>query len=182
MIQERQKAREEKNLVKEWQFSKRIKNAIKKDKRRYWAEQPRCTQYCDAFTFESAKQCLTKIRNDKGINLPSCERPEVLADYFENQQWGQVMSEEQKARHNKDTTFRNTMLFEEQAPVRTGYYTLEELRRAVKKMTNKKAPGPDEVRVELFKTMDEESLALVLSTINSWRRENKPPEILATDV
>ena len=36
------------------------------------------------------------VRNDAGINVPSCERLEVLADYFENKQLGQIMSEEQK--------------------------------------------------------------------------------------
>ena len=38
-------------------------------------------------------------------------------------------------------------------------------------MKKKKAPGPDGIRVELFKYMDDESLSIVLEEINTWRRE-----------
>jgi hypothetical protein len=56
---------------------------------------------------------------------------------------------------------------------------MAELRKALKKMKNNKSPGPDDIRIELFKAMDEESLALILHTINEWRKYPALPKTLS---
>eukprot|EP00975_Prorocentrum_lima_P056552 11857666-Prorocentrum_lima.AAC.1 len=47
-------------------------------------------------------------------------------------------------------------------------FDLAELRSVLKRFKNNKAPGPDGVRMELYKYMPEESLSNLLALLNSW--------------
>ena len=61
----------------------------------------------------------------------------------------------------------------------TTLITMEELKAAIKKLKRRKAPGPDEIPMKLFKEMQEEELEELRDTLNYWwRNENIPEEIL----
>ena len=63
--------------------------------------------------------------------------------------------------------------------VKTGDYTLNELKIVVKKMKKRKAPGPDGIAGDLFKIMDDGSLTIVLETINKWKQDKAIPKTLS---
>ena len=54
---------------------------------------------------------------------------------------------------------------------RTGDIHIKELRKVLKKCKWRKAPGPDEVPMEIFKEMDTESMRGVLHILNQWWSE-----------
>ena len=63
----------------------------------------------------------TKIRDKRGRVVPSTKKTETIATYLEETQWGD----------NKKTGEISTeLLFEETAKIRTGKFTLDELRNA----------------------------------------------------
>ena len=100
LIKQRQLERDKKNLAAEWALSKRIKNAIRRDKRRYWAEQLEKEDWKEV---KSTKKPFmprqTKIRDKKGLIVTSEKRPDVLADHFESVQWGKTIPEEKRKEH-----------------------------------------------------------------------------------
>jgi hypothetical protein len=46
--------------------------------------------------------------------------------------------------------------------------TIEELKTVIKKVKRRKAPGPDEIPIEVFKEMDDVSLIPILHILNKW--------------
>ena len=53
------------------------------------------------------------------------------------------------------------------------------LTRRKKVMQKKRAPGPDGIPGDLFRIMDDESLTIVLQTINKWRKDKAIPKTLS---
>ncbi|KAI5739178.1 hypothetical protein M8J77_015968 [Diaphorina citri] len=61
--------------------------------------------------------------------------------------------------------------------------TIEELARAMKKMKNKKAPGPDEVSNEFIKNLGTEGNDLILQLFNvTWEKEYVPEDWAVADL
>ena len=53
---------------------------------------------------------------------------------------------------------------------------MEELKRTIKKFKNGKAPGPDEVPMEVFKEFGDRNLEEVRKILNEWWNEELIPE------
>ena len=180
MIRERQEARERKELDTEWRRNKSVRNSIRRDKKKYWSEQLEKGDWQEVkVTKQGFMPKFTKIRDEKGVVVPSSKRPDILADHFEKKQWGNKLTQEEKSAHAKVKEYRNNKLYPEVASTRVGPYTLEESKRALKKMKTKKAPGPDDITIEAFKAMDDESFSIVKDAINGWRLNRKLPKELA---
>ena len=64
--------------------------------------------------------------------------------------------------------FPNHKVFRENLPYQYGEITHEELKLVLKKFKRRKAPGPDEVPMEIFKEMSDENLNIVLDILNEW--------------
>ena len=111
--------------------------------------------------------------------MRSDERPDVLADHFQNVQWGGKKTDAERDDHRKEKRFKNNLLYEDKANVRIGEYTLEALKKVVKIINNNKALGPDGIRGDLFKIMDDERPTLVLGIINKWKMDKTIPETLS---
>ena len=47
---------------------------------------------------------------------------------------------------------------------------------AVKKLKRRKAPGPDEVPIEIFKEMEDHSIAIIVQILNDWWNKGSIPE------
>ena len=54
--------------------------------------------------------------------------------------------------------------------------TYQELLEVIKKIKKGKAPGPDEVPMEIFKQMNKGNLEEILKIINKWWNEEEIPE------
>ena len=58
-----------------------------------------------------------------------------------------------------------------------------EMKWAIKKQKNNKAPGPDKCTTELFKLMDDKNIGFVFSLLNfCWRNETAPEELVQANV
>ena len=95
-------------------------------------------------------------------------RPDALADYFEQVQW--------QVRFAELTPTSNEVL----GPtlnVDVSAFTLAELRRALHKMKNRKAAGPDDVPPEFWKTIGKSNdacNALLEICQTCWREKDLP--------
>ena len=177
--EERQKARNNYDGEKERELHRKVKNSVKKDKRKYWVDRLEKEDWLEIKqTKKGSMPKYTRLKHKDGTIATSAERPDLLADYFEKIQWGNVKPAETKAAHNTTKEFRNNLLFKERANIKTGPYEFQELSVVIKKMKHKKAPGPDEIPADLFKAMDNESLYIVLSIINDWKTGNSLPDVL----
>ena len=174
LMLDRQKARDRHEGDLERILNRRIKNAVKQDQRRFWKEE---LEKEDWKEIKGTKKGFvpkhTKIMDKQGTVASSDRRPDILADYFEEKQWGNKKTEEENVVKSTQE-FRNNLLFHEQARVNTGQYETWELKTVIKKM-KKKAPGPDGIRTDIFNMMDDESLAIILSAINKWRLDKSLP-------
>lgn len=74
-------------------------------------------------------------------------------------------------------------IVEEDLGIQTGPFTIEEIRKAVRKMKTGKAAGPDGIPMEYLKAMGEDNTREVLSFINRWyEAEEIPQDILEAQV
>ena len=74
-------------------------------------------------------------------------------------------------------------LYEQTLGIDVGPIRIDELMRAIRKMKRRKAPGPDQVPIELFKEMYSHNLAEILNLLNEWwEKEEVPEEILLARV
>lgn len=84
LIRERQEAPEGKGLDTEWRLNKSVRNSIRRDKKKYWAEQLEKGDWQEVkVTKQGFMPKFTKIRDEKGVVVPSSKRPDILADRFE---------------------------------------------------------------------------------------------------
>ena len=58
----------------------------------------------------------------------------------------------------------------------TADISLKEIKLTLKKMKRRKAPGPDEIPMEIVKEMDDHCLALIAELLNSWWKAEDIPE------
>ena len=79
----------------------------------------------------------TKLKDMQGRIAPSDLRPEIPADYFEQQQFGGVKTPAQRESDQSDKYYRNNLLFDSQAEMVKGDYTIPELKKVIKKVFKK---------------------------------------------
>ena len=102
----------------------------------------------------------------------SDERPEILADYYENQQWAIDDS------RDKETPKTRVPRHLDPPFIKTSEFSIDELNIIIKKLKNNKSPGPEGIPTEFFKLMDGETRLLVLDILNDcWKTETMPSEL-----
>lgn len=123
LIKERQEARDRTNLETEWKLNRAVRNDIRRDKRKYWGEQLSKGGWQEVkATKKGFMPKFTKLRDDEGVVVPMFNRPDILADYFENKQWGGKLTPNEKEELAKVKEYRNNKLYEEIANTKVGNY------------------------------------------------------------
>ena len=107
--------------------------------------------------------------NSEGRHITYRNRAEGAARHLRERQWGETDEARQQV-------FCTDPIITEDLGYNVNIITLPELRRTVKKFKRRKAPGPDNVPMEVFKEMDDEALAEVLGVLNSWWTQENVPE------
>ena len=116
-------------------------------------------------------------RTRDGKHIPHAQRAQKAADYFSKEQWGK------KKRKQADTTLEGRERKEKVDHCKnteTDYdlsdITITEVKDVIKKFKDRKAPGPDEIPMEVFKEMDDKCIQEILKLINQWWKEEDIPE------
>ena len=105
----------------------------------------------------------TKLKDEQGRHVHDRLRAKTFADYYENKHWA-IDHDEREDICEEPVLPMNT--------AGTGETEMMELDEAIKKLKNNKAPGPDEIPVELFKWLDGGSRKVILETLNErWGDE-----------
>ena len=78
--------------------------------------------------------------------IKSKDKPNILADYFENKQWA-INGEREKG-------VATRKLYDTCAPFKTYEIAIEELEQVLKKTKNNTSPGPDGIPIEFIKWLD----------------------------
>ena len=90
----------------------------------------------------------TKLLNKENKPCTSDERPEILADYYENKQWAIDNT------RDRETPISRVPPWMDLPKIRDTEFTLAELMFIIKKLKNNKSPGPDGIPTEFFKYMN----------------------------
>ena len=128
-------------------------------------------------------------RTTDGKHITQKQIAQKAADYLSEEQWGikrktAILAQEQekeeppKKRTRKIDTAKNT-----EAQYNIDKITIEEIWTTINKYKRRKAPGPDEIPMELFKEMDDKCIELIGETLNEWwNEEDIPTETLKARV
>ena len=109
-----------------------------------------------------------KMKNQAGQHVPLIKRAETVAQYLASEHW----------QNNLQAELPNeTKIVNDNGAAETNF-TLDELNQAIKATKVNKQPGPDGVVMELFKWLDRDNKAILLSLINTWWVDKKAPEEL----
>lgn len=122
----------------------------------------------------------TKLKHPDGSVATSQERPEILADFFEQMQWGNKISKDEKEATKKrmGSAYNNDLLYNECANIRTDPFDMNELDTVIKLLKRNKSPGTDGLPAEFLKFLDHGSRSLVLQEINAMQKHDTWPEAL----
>ena len=100
-------------------------------------------------------------KKSDGSHIPKHRIAEEAAKHLAENQWG--------SNDNGELADRSTeRIVTEEVRYDVGEIRLMELQKVVRKFKRRKSPGPDDVPMEIFKEMDEESLQSVLNILNQW--------------
>ena len=121
---------------------------------------------------------IRKTENGRKEIVKIKDKAEVAATHLENIFWGKTDENPE----NGPEVFPGKIV-NENLKYRIEKLTLEELREIIKKTKRRKATGPDEIPMEAFKEMDDESLQKIIDLLNEWwENENIPEETLEARV
>ena len=116
-------------------------------------------------------------------HIPMHQRANETAKFLANKIW--VGSEANREARAEDIwPFEDyPALYEQTIGIDVGPIRMEELIAVIRKMKRRKAPGPDQVPIELFKEMYTRNLMEVLALLNEWwAEETIPAEVLLARV
>ena len=86
---------------------------------------------------------------------------------MEKEQWGKA--------DGANVIFPTTAAIQKTPEFELGKITTEEVRAVVRKMKRQKAAGPDELPMELFKSMNEASMEQVAAVLHQWWEDEVMP-------
>ena len=78
---------------------------------------------------------------------------DTAAQYLSEEQWGKF--DENRNKHENISTSK---IVHKDLNYNTEPPSLQEIKKAIKKLKRRKATGPDEIPIELFKEMDDDKL------------------------
>lgn len=118
----------------------------------------------------------TQMRSRTGMLPPLVKRAETIADYLEKEHW-ENRPADGKARKISRGFLRGISAEEERASHGRQFkpFSLEELNDATKLTKRGKEPGPDNVRMELVKLLDNGNRKWLLNTAHKWLAMSRAP-------
>ena len=117
-----------------------------------------------------------RLRNRQGELVPLNKRAETIAEYLEQDHWfNPVKPGESRTPGSAKITPNRAA---EQLEAQRKQFDLQELNRALKKAKKNEQPGPDGIRIELLKWLDERNKRALLGAINRWWLKKVAPEEL----
>ena len=115
------------------------------------------------------------MSNLRGNVVPLDKWSEAIAEHFEN-----IHLEDQLQKNGIDLESISKQKIRNAPPEDSirGQFDVEELNIIPKKMKNGKGPGPDGIRMELVKWLDQENRIALMELFNKWWKDKRaPPEI-----
>ena len=163
-------------------LTKRIKQSLKKDKEKHViktvaAELDVRDRWAGIRALKKEYNPRPYNRKDKEGNIvPQKDRAETAATYLAKQQWVKNTSD-------NNTSYRKDAINTGYLPYNTGPITFKELTDIIAKLKRHKAPGPDEMPIEIFKELTNGNKNKLLELLNEWwNTEDFPEDLLIARV
>jgi len=109
-----------------------------------------------------------QMKNGAGERVPLTSRAETIAEYLETNHW---MNDFNIGMPDESNIWNNNGADD-------GPFRLDELHGALKRAKNNKQPGPDDIRMELLKWLDDANRQCLLNLINKWWIQREAPKEL----
>ena len=110
-------------------------------------------------------------RTTDGKHIPQAQRAQKAADYLSTHQWGKRKRDDDECPENQPPQKRTHCTTAIPNSAHDEYniadISLKEIKFTLKKMKRRKAPGPDEIPMEIVKEMDDQCLTLIVELLNS---------------
>ena len=162
------------------ELTKKIKKEAKNDKKRHILEQlkdtlPSREQWAGIKIIKKKRTPnFTKMKDKDGNRVGPRGRAGAVADYLHAVQW--------KADILPPSITKRSII-QSDLPYNLDQITMTELDAALRKAKNHKAAGPDGIQAELFKYLDVQNRAALLSVLNGWwSKEAIPSDFLNAQV
>ena len=111
------------------------------------------------------------IKDRNGKRIKQSNIAEAIADHLGNNTWNNPEAQEQANDINRRKIVQIPEQYNTEPP------TLEELRSTIKRLKRRKACGPDDIPMELYKELDEDNLRQLDEIVkNWWNNEDMPKE------
>ena len=113
----------------------------------------------------------------EGHHIPQQERAQKAAEYLAKEQWGKKRKREEDTEQEQPTKKADKIRAarDTEEKYNTEEITMEEIWETIKKFKRRKAPGPDEIPMELFQEMDNTSMEGIRELLNKWWQEEDIP-------
>ena len=113
----------------------------------------------------------SKMKDIHGNRVPFGEQGRAKAEYLAEIQWKPINNPPPPKQNPRKIIRTNLNMKEDEI-------TMTEIKAAIKRFKNNKAPGPDKVTAEMFKYMHTYTLEILQSMLNECWRTATIPEIM----
>ena len=113
----------------------------------------------------------------EGHHIPQKDMAQKAAEYLAKEQWGKKRKREEDTKQEKPTKKADKIRAarDTEEKYNTEEIKMEEIWETIKKFKRRKAPGPDEIPMELFQEMDNTSMEGIRELLNKWWQEEDIP-------
>ena len=113
--------------------------------------------------------------NSTGEHIHHSNRAQEAANYLKTKQWGKADADEEEANQQTRQT-HGRMKQETENQFDIGPITTEEIVAVLKKLKRRKAPGPDNIPMEILKELNAENLEELRNLMQQWWENEEIPE------
>ena len=166
LLQTRQETLVEGNYDKAKELTLKIKHEVRKDKEEHLQQQLEELEG-NSYSWSGLKYLRSppklkfiKFRDKDGRRIPRSEYPHKAAEYLAQEQWKRCTEFLPESKINP------TCLTKGKFPIDDSQFTMDELNSVIKKQSNNKAPGTDNLRPELVKFLDDQNRSVLLQHFN----------------
>ena len=120
-------------------------------------------------------------RDGDGKHVAWSDRAQKAAEHLSNNQWGNIPRaevEEASTQRNNEARYKQHRIITQEDEERYNIQppSVEEVTKVIQKIKRRKAPGPDEIPIEISKELSRDNLDRLTELFEEWWKNESMPE------